>query len=144
MLLLSEVFSCRGVASEGQRVDWVLRPLLMVNITVAVFPVGELLLVAGGSKDGLFLVVVRAKSLGPGLDLDTLEVGLGSCLHVHSVGVNDLGFFFEVESLGLGNLTGFIIAKVFLVFCGHRFWEWVTHEVARHASPTPTSVALST
>lgn len=57
LLLLGEILLVRRLTFEWQRVEWVLWVLLMENVVLTIFPVGEVFLVGRLAYDGFFLVV---------------------------------------------------------------------------------------
>lgn len=100
-LLLREVLFVIRLALERQRVEGVLRMLLVEDVVLAILPVREVLLIAGEPDYGLAVVVeVFACSLLRAGVVTGVGDGAGG-LHFHAVGVDDSGFLLQVERFSL-------------------------------------------
>lgn len=99
LLLLGETLFVVAFSLERQGVEWVLRLLFVEDITLAIFPVREALLVVTCANYWLSLVNVLVVFLQRWLNVVTLVNDFVSCVAVHFVWIDDLGFFFKVECL---------------------------------------------
>ena len=74
LLLFSIVLRVIGLALERQRVEWVLRVLLMEYILLSILPVGERLHVTRLRQNWLAIVRILSVDLLLGLDFERLKV----------------------------------------------------------------------
>ena len=99
LLSLSEVVLVRRSSVERQRVVWILRVLLVEDVILAIVPVGE----RGSICTCLLNWLGRFGSLNnAGLGLLALFSSilcLVCCLQIHAMRVDNLAFFFKIESL---------------------------------------------
>jgi len=101
LLFLCELLLIVTLATERQRVEGVLRLLLMEDIVLSVPPIGEALLIRRLS-DYRFVVVGRPPYFSLlGFHLEVFECVLGRRAEVHPVGVDDFGFLLQVEGFTL-------------------------------------------
>jgi len=103
------------VAAEGQRVDRVLRVLLMEHICVSVLPVGVVHFVRTVQLHGPFAqLVVEVDQVCPLAEAAVVHLALRS-LQVHLVGVDDLRFLLEVERAFVVLCKGALALELLLV-----------------------------
>lgn len=133
---------CRATV-EGERVVGVLRALLMEHIVLAIIPVRERCMVRACLLNGF----IRAYNLlifrGNGFTLFATESLLMSRLKVHSMRVDDLGFFLHVEGLlvVLDLSSRKLVVEVLTIVREQRLRVGVTHEAIDAARLTCTLVS---
>jgi hypothetical protein len=116
-LLFREVLLVARLSLERKRVEWVLRMLLVKNVILPIFPVGEVLLI-GALADDWFSLIIRSFYYSFFRLNPEVFVGIVTCCsQIHFVRVDDFGFFFKIESLTLFKDDGALklVLKVFLV-----------------------------
>lgn len=102
-LLLCETLFVLRVALEWQRIERVLRVLLVEYIPVSVPPVWKVLRIAAHSENGLLHVIGFGSFFDWRLDMVALKGDLMLRVAVHGMGINDFGLLLQVERLLLFN-----------------------------------------
>ncbi len=142
-LLLSKVFLVSRVSLKGQWVIGILRVSLMVNIFISILPIGELCRIVAW-------LLCWGIVLGNWLEFTFWwqyfkwsKRGFVCCSCLHWMRVDNLSFFFEIESIFLGQNTclPYLIWKLLLIVGDCTPWVRVAHKSIRAPGSFDTELA---
>lgn len=142
LLLLSEALCIARLSLERQRVERILRTLLMEYVLLSILPIWKRLLISRCTQDGLALVDVFAHLLLLYFGCEGLEIVLGSRLEVHLVRIYYFSFLLKIEALAVlhDNCLGKTVLEVASVPRAHGLRVRIADEAISDARLTASSV----
>lgn len=142
LLLFREVLFVARLTFEGQRVEWVLRMLLMEDVIIAVLPIRETFLVGRLANNRLPLIVGPLDHLLLWLHLEILVSVAASGAQIHLMWVDYLRLLLQVERFTILQHDGVLqlVGELFLVAGAQALGIGVPDELVRAPGLSTTLV----
>lgn len=143
LLLLGEVLLVRRFSLEWQRIERILRMLLVENIIASILPIREVFLIATCSQYGSLLIICFLVFLFLWAHLEIFVCASTGCTEVHLMRVDDFRLFLEVEGLAFLGDDGLFVfpLEIFLVSTQEALRIWVSHKLIGASCFSSTIVA---